>query len=275
MPEKKPKYLIETSAVRAATDSSTPAHNAHFREQVRGGTLWSSVYIRMEFIRRWVCDTIRVAITIDQCSSVSRALIILEQDFSGRSIKGYLACMASYLNQVGSMENVRRAAEEMGSLAVRWLMRFDEVFSSRINNLCKCKIGGDRLRVDYNTLLRDLQSFYESFRTPVTDCEVNTFLELGKPEGRSVSLLKDSAVSRSTVGENLANLAEKKRWVTCKECAKVGDLIIALEQPPSWCLVHLDGVFNALCRCRQRNHLAIKSILAIEKEQAQGSTPAS
>jgi hypothetical protein len=78
----KTKYLIETSAVRPALGSSTTAHHQHFAEQVKGGSLWTSTYIRMEFIRRWFCDMVRIALTIEQCASVVDALVILEQDFS-------------------------------------------------------------------------------------------------------------------------------------------------------------------------------------------------
>ncbi len=79
----KTKYLIETSAVRPALGNSTAAHNQHFAEQVQGGSLWSSTYVRMEFIRRWFCDMVRMALTIAQCDDVAgRPCVILEQDFS-------------------------------------------------------------------------------------------------------------------------------------------------------------------------------------------------
>jgi hypothetical protein len=48
----KTKYLVETSVVWPALGSSTTAHNQHFTAMVKGGSLWTSTYIRMEFIRR-------------------------------------------------------------------------------------------------------------------------------------------------------------------------------------------------------------------------------
>src|SRR4051812_44250841 len=47
---RKTKYLIETSIVRAALGDSTNPHNTHFQQQVAGGDLFSSIYLRMEFI---------------------------------------------------------------------------------------------------------------------------------------------------------------------------------------------------------------------------------
>ncbi len=259
------KYLVETSAVRPALGSSTTAHNRHFAEKTAGGSLWSSTYIRKEFIHRWVCDMIRIAVTIEQCDNVSDALIILEQDFSPRNVKGTLAAVAQMLRETGALDNKRLAEEEVASLAIRWLKLFDKDLASRIANLCKCQIGGRTPAVDYNNLLDDLHSFHEEFRTPVLDCEVNAFLAFVDPSGRAASLLADPEVCELPVGQKLQQYAAKQTWVTCKECASIGDAIIALEQPPSWCLVHVDRSFNHLCRARDRAHLPLKSVQAINK----------
>ena len=267
MAEKNKKFLVETSAVRPALGDSTPEHCRHFREQVEGGTLFTSVYIRMEFIRRWVCDAIRMALVISQCSDVAEALCILEQDFSPRSVKGALAVIQRCLRESGSMDNTSAAAEEVGRLAVLWLKRFDKVFPARINNVCKCKIGGRSLDdIDFNHLLDDLHTFRETFLVPVTDCEVNAFLDLGTSRSRVAPLLEDAGVLKTKPGEKLEQLRVDGKWITCKECATIGDAVTALEQPASWCLVHLDGAFNDLCRARGRSHLQIKSVIATQKD---------
>ena len=46
------------------------------------------------------------------------------------------------------------------------------------------------------------------------------------------------------------------------------DAIIALEQPPSWCLVHVDTSFNELSRCLERDHVPLKSVIALENERS-------
>jgi hypothetical protein len=262
----KAKYLVETSAVRPALGSSTSAHNRHFAEAVKDGKLWTSTYIRMEFIRRWFCDLVRIALTIAHCDEVTDALILLEQDFRPRNVKGTLAGVAHLLRETGTISNTRSSAEEIGSLAIRWLKLFDKVFPARIGNLCRCQIGGRTPPIDYNHLLDDLRAFYESFLTPVTDCEVNVFLDFGNPSGRTAVLLEDDSVRKLSVGLRLADLARHDTWVTCKECSTIGDAIIGLEQPPSWCLVHLDASFNELCRARQRPHKQIRSAKAVQKE---------
>src|SRR4051794_2850194 len=94
------KYLIDTSSVRAATRDSTTAQSRHFDELTEGGALWTSTYIRMEFIRVWICQCALAAFTIAQCSTVSDALVILEQDFSPRKVKALVAMIATFLREV-------------------------------------------------------------------------------------------------------------------------------------------------------------------------------
>ena len=99
------KYLVETSAVRGLTGPATRPQQAHFEEETAGGELQTSIYLRKEFIHRWVCDLIRFACAVAQCGSVPDAIILLEQDFSPRNIKGILAVIAKYLQDTGSMTN--------------------------------------------------------------------------------------------------------------------------------------------------------------------------
>jgi hypothetical protein len=70
--KKAKKYLVDTSVVPAALRKSTAEHNDYFAAEVAQGTLAASVYVRMEFIRLWVCSTIRVAVTISSRQKAGR-----------------------------------------------------------------------------------------------------------------------------------------------------------------------------------------------------------
>jgi hypothetical protein len=169
------------------------------------------------------------------------------------------------------MSNTRQAAEEVASQALRMIELFDQVFPKRIPNKCRCQIGGmSPDRIDFNRLLADLHVFYDAFLTPVQDCEVNQFLQLDKARGRAASLLADVGVRKLPVAEKLAEFRNSGKWITCKECSRIGDAIIALEQPSSWCLIHVDGSFNELSRCLDHDHKEIKSVAALQKEQPSG-----
>jgi hypothetical protein len=67
----KKKHLIETSAVPVALGESTPAHCAAFQEAVADGTQDTSVYIRKEFLHRWICYYIKMVFAVDQCGNLN------------------------------------------------------------------------------------------------------------------------------------------------------------------------------------------------------------
>src|SRR5712692_5956794 len=106
----RPNYLIETSALRPALGSPSQKHNQHFAKAVEGGDLYTSVYIRMEFVRHWICYFIRAAIYVYNCDTVAHALYLLEQAF-GRGPKDALSLIQHHLTNCGVLSNTLKAEE--------------------------------------------------------------------------------------------------------------------------------------------------------------------
>ncbi len=260
----KKKYLIETSAVPVALAESTPAHCRHFTDAVGDGQFYTSVYIRKEFIRRWIRECIRIAFNIDHFQDLPSAMHYLNQDFSIRDVKTQNYLFAEMLREKGSVHSGRDMAKEFARLAIGKLRKFDRKFARRTSNSCKCKIGGKELKVDFNNLFDDLRTFLRSVGV-VDDCPVNAFLGLNK-SGKGARLLQADRVEETKAGKNLAKLKGKEKWVTCKECATIGDAVIALDQPRSWCLVHIDQDFPILCKANGRQHKQILSERAVDRD---------
>jgi hypothetical protein len=260
------KYLIETSAVPAATNASTEEHGRHYADAVREGQQWTSIYIRKEFIARFFCELAYVASYIGLRTSVRDALILLAQRYSIREIKVDMTAIALLLDQRTAMDNPHIAAEEVARLAINWLKTFDRVFRNRIPNTCGCQIGHKRPSIDYNTLLKDLSDFYEDFTEPVDDCPVNDLVGIGDPAGRGQALVAEKKTQKVDSVKNLAELLAAGARFVCDECRRIGDAVIALEQPADACLVHIDKAYTKFCPFLGREHKHIKSALAIEKE---------
>ncbi len=256
-------YVVETSAVPVSLFESTPAHCRYFGEVVADGDLHTSVYIRKEFIRRWVLTYIRMAFTTDHFPDLAGALLHLNQDFGIRDVKTQNHAIAILLKQKGAISNSRSAAMELGRLAVAELKKFDRRFRARIPNLSGCLIGDQPLKVDFNRLFDDLRAFVASVGS--TDaCDVNEFLGF-ESNGVGARLLDVPEVQGTKSGKQLATLRNQKKRISCRECAKIGDAVIALEQPEEHSLVHIDKDFEILCMATGRPHTPILSERAIEK----------
>ncbi len=260
------KYLVETSAVPAATNTSTGAHCRHFAEAVQDGHKWSSTYIRKEFVNRFFCELAYAAFVISHRTSVKDALVLLSQRYSIRNIKVDLIAIGHLLDQQKAMNDPQVAAEEIGRFAINWLKTFDRIFRHRIPNASGCRIGHKRPNIDYNMMLKDLNSFYQDFKEPVDDCPVNEFVGVGNPKGTGQALVSEETTKTIDSVKNLGVLLAKRGRFVCDDCRKIGDAVIALEQPEDQCLIHIDKAYNRFCRFLKREHKQIKSAVAIDKE---------
>lgn len=258
------KYLIDTSLGPVAIGESTPSHIAHFKQETGDGVLWTSVYIRKEFIHRWVLIYFEMAASVRQYDNLADALNHLNQDFSGRNVKARSDINAAILREKGSLRNTRETAVEIARIGILILRRFDTVLRQKINNQSGCKIGGASCPVDFSHLFDDLRSFADRVGT-VYDCPINEYLGFEKPNGHAAKLLACNGVKITKSGESLNKLLEKKTHITCKQCKKIGDAVIVMEQLPSWHLAASDIDFQTLCSALNKPLKPILSERGVDK----------
>ena len=261
---KKNKYLIETSAVQVAIGGSTAAHREEFRRTVSDGVLFTSLYIRKEFIQRWICYFIDLAFCRDQSASLADAMDHANEAFGIRDVKTLNHFTTWFMREFGSLDS-RTGAKEIARLAVIQLHKFDRLFQSRTGNSCGCAIGGKPLKVDFNDLLGTLGDFVRSFKSD-SQCPINEFLGLQK-RGRAARLLENDDVrTNTTAGKNLDKLKARNIAIDCVQCRKIGDVVIALDQPSFACLVHIDSAFEILCEAVGRRHTLLPSERAVARD---------
>ncbi|MGO8691732.1 MAG: hypothetical protein ACLQLG_19090 [Thermoguttaceae bacterium] len=262
---KKKKYLIETSAVLVAMGGSTADHRDEFQRTVADGALFTSLYIRKEFIRRWICYLIHLAFYRDQFGNLADAMDHANEAFSIRDVKTLNHFTTWYMRECGALTS-RSGAKEIARLAVIMLQKFDRLFRSRTGNSCGCVIGGRALKVDFNVLFDTLGAFVKSFKFDGT-CPVNKFLGL-QNAGHGDRLLKDDAVRTQTeAGRNLEKIRAKKTTIDCFQCGKIGDAVVVLDQPGYSCLVHIDSDFDLLCPAAGRRHTLLASERAVARDR--------
>ena len=259
---KKKRYLIETSAVRVAIGETTPEHSRHFEEAISDGELSTSIYIRMEFLRRWIRYYAQMALRVDCFRNLSHAVNHESESFSARDLKTLLHLLSA-LSASGKEFGGREAAKEIVHIAVTTLYKFDSRFRSQAPNTCGCKTGGREFRPDFSKLFEDVRAFLRSWYVG-EGCGIQGFLNLGKPSRASKLLELHQIRDDTSAGKALAQLKHKSDTITCKDCQKIGDIVIALEQQAAWCLVHIDSAFDILCAATGRNHKKIGSVRGVE-----------
>jgi len=259
------KYLVETSAVPVALGESTTRHCDHFAEATADGEVWTSLYVRKEFIARWILSYIRMAFVADHFQDLAEAQYHLSQDFSIRDVKTQVHAVGVLLQTKGKITSTRAMAKELARLALGELRKFDKLLKRRTRNACGCQIGGKEMKIDFNNLFDDLRAFCES-QGSVENCDVNKFLGIGKIGRASQFVANKEVVTKTTAGRNLAKRLSEQKPIACEACATIGDAVIAPEQPKPWCLVHIDHDFEILCAATSRQRKSILSERAIETD---------
>lgn len=258
------RCLIESSVVRSVLGFGSSAQAKEIRAATDGAELWSSTYLRMEFVRGVVCSMAQMAIVVRRFDTCAQALSYLSNDFSVRDVKVYLQ-VAGRLLDMSVPKTTTAWADTIASEAVKILRRFDKKFPSRIRNKSRCQIGSRNPKIDYDTLIDDLNSYCRDFLTPVTDCEVNAWLDLANARSDASALIKVLMGAAITSVDQMADMKANETHVTCRECVKISDSVIALEQPESVTLVYSDNAFNALCPALHKPGVQVPSAVAAER----------
>jgi hypothetical protein len=216
----------------------------------------------MEFLRRWIIYYLNFALKVDCYNNVKDAINYESESFKPRDLKALLHLLSN-LYPNSKQVSGREAAKEIVHNAVTILRRFDRRFRDRTNNSCGCRLGGKDFRPDFSNLFEDVCGFLQ-YCQMVNDCGIERFLKLHKPSEASKLLESDEVSKKTAAGKSLLKFKQNGIHITCKECQKIGDIVIALEQRPAWCLIHIDSAFDILCSVTNRDHVRIQSVKAIE-----------
>jgi hypothetical protein len=232
----------------------------------------TTLYLRMEFLRRWIVTGIEIYhYARRRKCSISQAITWYEQKFSTREVKITLDWAARYIQSVLD-DPPSEPVERWGWIVLEMARTYDMLLGKVSERVVT---GCSRGRVQFNssdmTLHEILSDFHERFGGTDHTCRLSE--AVGSPELQpAFAMIANCDVSaypiRSQKGlaqlrDNVRELQGKDRVLTCNDCARIGDLLIALEQPPSWILYHVDDIFDALCAAFDRRHVKVRSIAAV------------
>lgn len=266
---KKAKILIDTSCVLFALDRGlAPAVAKQLPLPKRAAAYYTSQYLRMEFFRRWIITGIEVYFQALLTDDFDDALAYHSQSFSPREVKVVLMWAAKFgksLPPTSSKEKV----EWFGDEVLKFARAYDILFSKSVSAKSGCKLGELSLDSHCPTRAQALQDFHERFTSQDKACNLEGLFQFEKGCPRLKMVLKaskedvpDAKARRALtlLKKALCKFIQGKLNLTCRNCSKIGDAIIAMEQPRTHTLYHTDHSFSALCPLLGKKHIAIGSL---------------
>ncbi|MBE3039517.1 MAG: hypothetical protein IMZ62_11980 [Chloroflexi bacterium] len=212
-------------------------------------------YLRMEFIRRWLCTAMELFFLARRLGNYHRAVQEMSNKQGARDAKAVLI----WVNKYGARFPNQSSADlirEFGNEILRFARSYDKAFSITVSPYTGCKRGEVEFQHDMPTVAAMLRDFYKRFQEEDHTCRLSKIVT-NDPAGRSClsAILNANPKDydersrrglRALMKDAHAFIA-KDATPSCKTCHKIGDILIALEQPKDCVLYHTDHAFLALC----------------------------
>ncbi len=242
-----------------------------------GCKFWTGLYLRMEFFRVWVISGIDIYNYAKRFNSVPKALDYLGEEFSIRYVKSVLKWAAYYIKELRNKQETEEIYH-FGWLVLNFALEYDNIFQKIAQPKTNCKRGQTPFDFSMPSLDKILTEFYERFNAEDHTCKLSSLLQISGtyPKLQSImradlkSLKQESRKSIKDLRENIQFFITNSQTPTCKDCYKIGDVLVALDQPPNTKLYHTDYSFSALCPILKHKHehiISAKKVLKGLNEQ--------
>jgi len=270
---KKEKVLFDTSCVYAVLmPSFEPTLANQIPKSSNKCIYFSSQYLRMEFFRRWIITGIEIYTRARSTKDINETFQYFSHRFSQRENKNVIQWANRYIKSIADDppgEPVERFGWEVYSFA----LKYDETFHRIVQPKTGCKRGQLDMETECLTLREILRDFHERFTSPEHTCKLEELLDIrnGCPRLRRIRQASAKDIPSKwraeclkgfrKLQEELEKIIESGQTPHCDKCYKIGDILIALEQPPKTTLYHVDYSFSAICPLLRTKHEQLASVL--------------
>jgi len=264
------KALFETSCVHAViAPDLEPSVSEKIPRPSKSCKYLTSMYLRMEFLRRWIITGIEVYARADRTKDLPETLTWFSHRFGSRENKIVLQWSAH--NTKSFQEDpTGEPVQRFGWLVLSLALYYDQIFKTFVQPRTGCKRGLLTIDLSSPTMRKALFDFHERFTSPEHTCKLESLLKIckGFPKLRRLLVAdprdypKESRMSLRKLQKNLKGFVEEKKTPTCQDCYTIADILVALEQPPKATLYHIDHSFSAVCPILKHRHKRLRSVLA-------------
>lgn len=256
-------------------------HKAYFSSAIPQ-PLYVNNYVRMEFYRSllmcWVYLYFEAAHSFHR--SFSDALAYCSDSF-GRGPKAYLSAVANIIAKEGFAAGDPADKEvclcKLEDVIFAVAYEFERTYEKSGEDPTDCARIRSPLRL---SKVRDRRGTLIEFEETFSDtegcrsrCSVGKFFKDGKYAGQllrvaQISKDNDAHPALKGMGESIQKGNDDAARVTCSQCAKFGDAIIAISMPGGWKLHSLDTVHEPICQALGKEFKIHPSITRLKKQDA-------
>jgi hypothetical protein len=255
------KSFLDTSVLRSLWHGPE-VHRKYLAARLQPGTPYVSQYVKMEYRRGFILHgvTLHDALRMPSLETIADVRVFLSESYKSRQT----TAMMSILTDLDGMHEFRssypRDKERARRAVVEYLKRLEwklEAFKDVGIDPMRC----ERAKVEFDIGQAATAKEVTEFRIAINDierhratCRIGSFVfEKNVQIVQEYLSLQQKAKGPQASGfKKLCVKLEKtvskgETALTCKTCAALGDMVIALSAPRNMQLEHTDHSFDYLC----------------------------
>lgn len=263
------KHFLDTTIVRSRLHGTTRT-KAYLESEFGNKPLYVSNYVLMEYRRGYLAYVISFysALSFPTYDTVGDVIKVFEQSFSIREVKAILILVTEILSAERiDLDKPSHKEKALYALA-RYIMRIESRLSRKFKKTgidsARCHRAKIPMNLSADTFAEDIQKFVNNFDDTKAcrgKCSIDKFF-LEKYRKEVEKYINQAPTMPKTANRGFHPLVEQVNALChqgsesfdCKECSKIGDVVIALDAPRTMRLEHTDLSFNALCDLVEQPH---------------------
>jgi hypothetical protein len=264
------KSFLDTTVLRSLWHSPE-AHKRYLAERLQPGTPYVSQYVKMEYRRGFMLHALAFhdALRMPNLETIDDVQRFLAESFEPRRTTALMGILADMSEMHEFRSSYPRDKERARRAVVEYLKRLEwKLKSEALKDVGVDPMRCSRAKVEFNIGQAATAKEVTDFRTEFNDmkrhrasCRIGSFvLEKNFQTVQNYLALQQEVKGREAEGfkklcAKLETIASKgETALTCKTCATLGDLVIALSAPRTMQLEHTDHSFDYLCPPVQQPH---------------------
>lgn len=270
------KHFIDTSVLRPIISSSTKSKE--YYKNTLGDNLYYCEYIKMEFVRGFLIPAMSFYSTLNMPSirNIGDALSLWSQNFNIRDVKAILSLVSAIFN-THNLDFTKLNDKETASIILAdYIRKIYTYLPNKFKDIGlekqMCNKMKNKLNFNPDDISTSFLEFIEKFNSKENHINCNLHLFLNKRENQINKIYENCDMKISNSDKkgfsqiiNHLNKMEDNNY-SCRDCSKIGDLIIGLLSPSEMRLEHTDYSFDYIMSILDKDHKRHPSEIKLHKE---------
>ena len=264
---KQNKWFLETSVfINRFLGHSLLKHE--IKATIGTESCYTSFFVFYEFRRCVIKTLIELYFQVLEEDQPCDAIAYYKENFSNRENKIVIGALSALISNEDPANNKLKFLINLKRLILDILEEMGNSISEFVNNQAKCPLGKAVI-----SSIEDFEKFIDQTKCKA-DCNIASFWKAHRnilkilTQEENAELYQNNKEFNKLLPLLYEVIKDYKKGQTIQNCAKLGDVIIAIEMPKSYTMLTFDRSFESLCPLMGKAVKRLPSLSELKKRQS-------